>query len=178
MTLDERLDHFFGREPQIADSAFVAQGAAVVGDVTIGPDASVWFHTTLRGDINRIVIGPGSNVQDGAVVHVADDFAALIGEYVTIGHQATVHACTIGNEVLVGMGSVILDGAVIGARSIIGANALVTGGTIVPAGSLVLGSPARVVRALDTETQKSLRAWAEKYVALSRRYRDRFPRRS
>ncbi len=173
MTLDERLDRYLARKPQISSSAFIAEGAAIAGDVTIGEEASVWFHTALRGDINRIVIGAGSNVQDGAVVHVADDYAAVVGQFVTIGHQATVHACTVEDEVLIGMGSIILDGAVIGARSIVGAQALVTGGMVAPPGSLVLGSPARVVKTLDPATQKSLRGWAEKYVALSRRYRER-----
>lgn len=170
MNFDQRLDRFLGRSPTLAASSFIAPGAAIVGDVTVGDLASVWFHTAMRGDINRIVIGDGSNIQDGAVVHVADDFPALIGEYVTVGHQATVHACTVEDEVLVGMGATVLDGAVIGARSIIGAHALVTGGTIVPPGSLVLGAPARVVKTLDLDTQKGLRHWAEKYVALSRRY--------
>ncbi len=170
MTLDERFDRFLGSEPRIAGSAFVAEGAAIVGDVEVGERASVWFHTALRGDINRIVIGESSNVQDGAVVHVADAYAALVGSFVTIGHCAIVHACTVEDEVLVGMHATILDGAKVGARSIIGANALVTGGMEIPEGSLVLGSPARVVKSLDRATRQSLRGWAEKYVALSRRY--------
>lgn len=157
-------------QPRIAGSAFVASSADVVGDVTIGEDASVWYRAVLRGDINRIVVGDRSNIQDGAVVHLADDYPAIIGELVTVGHSAIIHACEVKSEVLVGMGACILDGAVIGERSIIGANALVTGGTMVPPGSLVLGSPAKVVKTLDLEDQGKVKDWALKYV----RNKDRF----
>ncbi|HEY0074795.1 MAG TPA: gamma carbonic anhydrase family protein [Abditibacteriaceae bacterium] len=165
-----RIAHFLGQEPQIDASAFVAPGAAVMGAVTLGEESSVWFNATLRGDINAVIVGPRSNVQDGAVLHVADDYAVTLGELVTVGHQATVHACTVEDEVLIGMGAIILDGAHIGARSIIGANALVTGGTQIPPGSLVLGSPAKVVRALSIDEQASIKVWAERYVTLSRIY--------
>jgi carbonic anhydrase/acetyltransferase-like protein (isoleucine patch superfamily) len=168
-----RIAHFLGQSPSIHESAFVAPGATVVGTVTLGEESSVWFNATLRGDINAVIVGPRSNVQDGAVLHVADDYAARIGELVTVGHQATVHACTVDDEVLIGMGSIILDGAEIGARSVIGANALVTGGTKIPPGSLVLGSPAKVVRALSLDEQASIRVWAERYVTLSRIYLER-----
>ncbi len=144
----------------------------MVGNVTLGEEASVWFNTTLRGDINSIQIGAHSNVQDGAVVHVADLFGAVVGEWVTVGHKAIVHACTVEDEVLVGMGAIILDGAHIGARSIIGAGALVTGNTVIPPGSLVLGSPAKVVRALTADEQNAIKSWAERYVELSRIYRE------
>jgi len=150
--------------PRIAESAFVAASADVIGRVTIGDEASIWYNTTLRGDINEIVIGPRSNVQDNAVVHLADDYGCYLGELVTVGHGAIVHACEIGDEVLVGMGAVVLDGVVVGERSIIGANALVTGGMEVPPGSLVLGSPGKVVRTLDLQEQKEVKHWAEKYV--------------
>src|SRR6476620_9800411 len=103
----ERIAHFLGTEPQIDASAFVAPGATVVGAATLGEETSVWFNATLRGDINAITVGARSNIQDGAVVHVADAFGAHIGELCTIGHQATVHACTVGDEVLVGMGAII-----------------------------------------------------------------------
>src|SRR5207302_1063142 len=171
MTFDERMQRFFHREPRIHPSAFVAPGAVVLGDVTLEENASVWFQATLRGDINSITIGPGSNIQDGSVIHLADDFPTVVGEYVTCGHRAILHACTVGDEVLVGMGAILLDGVEVGARSIIGANALVTQHTKIPPGSLVLGSPAKIVRALDLDEQRSLRAWAEKYVELSRVYK-------
>ena len=173
MTLHERLDRYLATEPRIHPSAYVAPNATVVGDVTLGEEASVWYQSVLRGDINRIVVGPRSNIQDGAVVHLADDYAALIGEYVTCGHKAMIHACTIESEVLVGMGAIILDGAEIGARSIIGANATVTMHMKVPPGSMVLGSPGKVVRQLELDTQRSIRVWAEKYVEVSRRFRQR-----
>jgi carbonic anhydrase/acetyltransferase-like protein (isoleucine patch superfamily) len=173
MTLPERLARYLDQQPNIHDSAFVAPGAQVIGDVTLAEESSVWFQAVLRGDINRIVIGPRSNVQDGAVVHLADDYGTFVGELVTVGHKAILHACTIADEVLVGMGAIVLDGAEIGARTIIGASALVTGGTKIPPGSLVLGSPAKVVRTLSLEEQAGIKIWAEKYVALSRAYRER-----
>lgn len=173
MTFPERLARHLDAKPRIHETAFVAPGADLIGDVTIEAEASVWFQTVLRGDINRIVIGPRSNVQDGAIVHLADDYGAYVGELVTVGHKAILHACTIGDEVLVGMGAIVLDGAEIGARSIIGAGALVTGGKKFPPGSLILGSPAKVVHTLSLEEQAGIKVWAEKYVALSRAYRER-----
>ncbi len=171
MTLSDRLTRHLAARPVIHNTAFVAPGATVLGDVTLGEESSVWFHTTLRADIQRIVIGPRSNVQDGSVIHLADDFGTFVGELVTVGHKAILHACTVGDEVLVGMGAIVLDGAEIGARSIIGAGALVTGGKKFPPGSLILGSPAKVVRQLTLEEQAGIKVWAEKYVALSRAYR-------
>src|SRR3954453_13456831 len=131
--------------PTIHSSAWVVPGATVFGDVILEEESSVWYGAVLRGDINRIVIGPRSNIQDNAVIHLADAHPAVVGELVTIGHSAIVHACTIDNEVLIGMGAIILDGVEIGARSIIGANALISVGKKIPPGSLVYGSPARVV---------------------------------
>lgn len=157
-------------KPEIHDSAFVAASADVIGRVTLHEESSVWYNTTLRGDINEIVIGAHSNIQDNAVVHLADDYGCYVGEWVTVGHSAIIHACTIKDEVLVGMGAIVLDGAVIGERSIIGAGAVVTGGTIIPPGSLVLGTPAKVVRTLSEEEQMGVRYWAEKYVTQSRKF--------
>ncbi len=161
---------FLLQTPRVHPSAFIAPSADVLGDVTVGEEASVWYQAVVRGDINRIVIGPRSNVQDGAVVHLADDYGAYIGELVTVGHKAIVHACTIRDEVLVGMGAIILDGAEIGERCIIGAGALVTGHTKIPPGSLVVGAPAKVRRALSLDEQAAVRTWADKYVAVSRHY--------
>lgn len=158
------------KRPHIPPTAFVAHNATLVGDIALGEESSVWYQAVLRGDINRIVIGARSNIQDGAVLHLADDYPVLVGEYVTVGHKAILHACTVEDEVLIGMGATVLDGAVIGAQSIIGAGALVTGGKIIPPGSMVLGSPARVVRSLSTEERQGIRHWAEKYVQLSRLY--------
>src|ERR1700691_2484853 len=113
-TLDERLDTFLRKQPTAGKNVYIASGAVVVGDVTLGDGASVWYNAVLRGDINRIVVGEGSNIQDNSVLHLADEFPCLIGSYVTVGHSAIVHACTIGDECLIGMGAVVLDGAEIG----------------------------------------------------------------
>lgn len=157
--------------PRLHSSAFVVPNATLVGDVTLHEGVSVWYGAVLRGDINRIVIGARSNIQDNAVIHLSDDHPAIVGELVTVGHSAIVHACTIGDEVLIGMGAIVLDGAEIGARSIIGANALVTVGKKIPPGSLVYGSPARVVSQLSLAEQSSIKKWALKYVANANYYR-------
>ena len=148
MAIADEIARHFHAKPRIPASAFVAPGAVVTGDVTLGEETSIWYQAVLRGDINSIRIGAHSNIQDGAVVHLDSEYGTTVGEWVTVGHRAILHACTVGDEVLVGMGSIVLDGAEIGARSIIGAGALVTGHKIIPPGSLVLGSPAKVVRAL------------------------------
>ncbi len=158
--------------PRLHPTAYVALNATVIGDVTLAEESSVWYGAVLRGDINRIIVGARSNIQDCAVIHLANDFPAIVGERVTVGHSAIVHACTVEDEVLVGMGAIILDGAEIGARSIIGANALVTGGTKIPAGSLVLGSPAKVVRRLSRDEQANIKTWALKYVETAKRFRE------
>ena len=167
-SVKQRLD----TGPRIHPSAWVAPGATVVGDVILAEEASVWFSVVLRGDINRIVIGPRSNIQDGAIIHLSDDFPCLIGELVTVGHGAIVHASTVDDEVLVGMGAIILDGTEIGARSIIGANSLVTTNTKIPPGSLVVGSPAKVVRQLSLHDQQSIAHWALKYVENAKHFRE------
>ena len=140
--LDPQLDQFLRRQPSLGKGVYLASTAVVVGDVTLGDHSSVWYHAVLRGDINYIKVGAYSNIQDGAVVHLADDYGCEIGDWVTIGHSAVVHACKVGDGCLIGMNCTILDGAEIGAQSVVGANALVTGGTKIPEGSLVLGSPA------------------------------------
>ena len=153
MEFAERLKTYWSKQPVVAENAYITSRAVVIGDVTIGEESSIWYGAVLRGDINRIEVGHHSNVQDNAVVHLADDFPCLIGNYVTIGHAAILHACTIEDECLIGMGATVLDGAIIGSQSIVGANALVTMGTVVPPGSLVLGSPAKVVKALSEKEQ-------------------------
>jgi len=173
MSFDDRMAQFLSRKPTVHPTAFVAPSANLIGHVTLEEESSIWYQTVLRGDINRIHIGPRSNIQDGCVVHLEDNIPTLVGERVTVGHKAILHACTIDDEVLVGMGAIILDGAEIGARSIIGAGAIVTKGKKIPPGSLVLGAPGKVVRTLDLEEQAGLRYWADKYVMLSRRYLQR-----
>lgn len=164
------IETYQEHRPDISPTAFIAASADVIGRVKIHDEASIWFNATLRGDINRIEIGPRSNVQDNAVIHLSDDFGCFVGELVTVGHSAILHACTVKDEALIGMGAIVLDGAEIGERSIVGAGALVTGGTIIPPGSLVLGSPAKVVRTLSVEEQGKVKGWAIKYVAQSRKF--------
>jgi gamma-carbonic anhydrase len=158
--------------PTIHFSAWVVPSATVVGDVTLEEESSVWYGAVLRGDINRVIIGPRSNVQDNAVVHLDTGYPTTVGELVTIGHTAVVHACKIDNEVLVGMGAIILDDVEVGARSIIGANALVTMGMKIPPGSLVLGSPAKIRRELTLDEQKNIARWAWSYVESAKYYRE------
>ena len=163
---------FLLRRPRIASSAFIAPNATLLGDVTIGEQASVWYGCVLRGDINRIVVGDRSNVQDGSVLHLSAGHGCLIGHDVTVGHMAMLHACTIGNEVLIGMGAIVLDGVEIGDRCIIGAGSLVTQNKKIPPGSMVMGSPAKVVRTLTPDEQDSIAGWAARYVDLIPHYRN------
>ncbi len=153
------------KKPVVGKDVYIAKGAIVVGDVTLGEASSVWYNSVLRGDINRIEIGHHTNVQDGTIIHLSEELPCILGNYVTVGHAAILHACTIGDETLIGMGATILDGAVIGKHCIIGANALVTQGMQVPDGSMVLGCPAKVVKALGPEKQATLKPWAEEYSA-------------
>lgn len=174
MTLEQRLETYLDQTPAVDDSAYIAKGAIVIGAVTLSKDSSVWHGSVLRGDINTIEIGEGSNVQDGTIVHLSDDYGVKVGKFVTIGHAAMIHACEIGDGCLVGMQATILDGAVIGEESIVGAGALVTKGTQVPAGSLVLGAPAKVVRALTEAERATGRDMAEKYVRVAKGHKARF----
>ncbi len=157
--------------PRLHPSAWVVPTATIIGDVTLEEESSVWYGALLRGDINRIIIGPRSNVQDNAVVHLDTAYPTILGELVTVGHSAIVHACRVDDEVLIGMGAIVLDGAEVGARSIIGANTLVTLGMKIPPGSLVLGSPGKVVKQLSLEEQKQIARWAWSYVETSKRFR-------
>src|SRR6186713_3289855 len=168
MTTQERLDRHFSRQPDVTRAAYVAANATVIGDVTLGAGSSVWYGCVLRGDINSIVIGDGTNVQDGTIVHLADDYGVRVGNNTTIGHAAIIHACEIGDECLIGMGATVLDGAKIGDRCIVGAHALVTQRFVAPPGSMILGAPAKVVRPLTAAEQASLRPWAEKYVVVAK----------
>jgi carbonic anhydrase/acetyltransferase-like protein (isoleucine patch superfamily) len=168
MTIGERLDRHLGRTPDIARALFVAPSATVLGDVVLGPKTSVFYGAVLRGDINEIRIGEGTNIQDNAVVHLADDLGAFIGAWCSVGHGAIVHACRVGDQSLIGMGATVLDGAVIAPRCLVGANALVPQRFEGPPGSLILGSPARVVRPLTVQEQDGIRTLAEKYLEVAR----------
>lgn len=160
-----------GVAPQLADDAWIAPDAQLMGRIVVGAGGSVWWGAVLRGDTEEIRIGAGSNVQDLTVCHTDRGFPLTIGADCTIGHRAILHGCTIGDGVLVGMGATVLNGAVIGAGSLIGAGALVTEGKEIPPGSLVMGAPGRVVRALDDEARAGLLASAAGYRANAARFR-------
>ncbi|CAB3289875.1 carbonic anhydrase (gamma family Zn(II)-dependent enzymes) [Methanocaldococcus lauensis] len=152
----------------ISKTAKIAKTAVIVGDVTIGEYSSVWYNAVIRGDLEKIIIGNYSNVQDCCVIHCSKGYPVRIGDYVSIGHGAVVHGCIIENNVLVGMNATILNGAKIGENCIIGANALVTQNKEIPPNSLVLGVPGRVVRTLTDEEIKSIKENALRYVELSK----------
>lgn len=156
--------------PQLHPTSFVAPDARIIGAVSLAEHASVWYQCVLRADIQSITIGPSSNIQDGTVIHLSSDLGTTVGQFVTCGHKAMLHACSVDDEVLIGMGSILMDGVEVGARSIIGAGSLVTQGTVIPPGSLVMGSPAKVVSKLDLQKQQSIRQWAEKYVEVSKEH--------
>jgi carbonic anhydrase/acetyltransferase-like protein (isoleucine patch superfamily) len=162
---------FDGNTPSVPPDAYVAESATVLGRVTLGPQASVWFGATVRADNDAIVIGDGSNVQDGAVLHVDPGYPMRIGQRVSIGHQAMLHGCTVGDGSLIGIQAVILNGAVIGADSLVGAGALVTEGKQFPPRSLILGTPAKVVRELTDDDLRRLKGAADSYIERSARYR-------
>jgi gamma-carbonic anhydrase len=158
--------------PRVHASAWIAPTATLVGDVELGAEVSIWFGAVLRGDVEAIRVGPRSNLQDGVTVHVTDErHATVIGAEVTVGHRAIVHGCSVGDSCLIGMGAVVMDGAEIGAGSLVGAGALVVPGTRISPGSLVLGAPAKRVRALSPDEVAGLAGSAARYVALAARYR-------
>ena len=162
---------FMKFKPDIDDSCFVADNASVIGKVEIGKNSSVWFGAVLRGDINSIKIGKNSNIQDNAVVHTGLTTPAVIGDGVTIGHSAVVHGAKIEDDVLVGMGAVVLDGAVVGEGSIIGAGAVVTEGTVIPKRSLVIGTPGKVVKEIGATQFAGNKMNATSYATLAKAYK-------
>jgi len=166
------IHSFEGKSPRIHETAYVSWNAEVEGEVELAEGSSVWYGAILRGDIARIAIGRLSNVQDGTVIHVATGIPCVLGDEVTVGHGAILHACAIGDGCLVGMGAVILDGAEIGSESIVGAAALVTKGKRFPPRSMILGNPATVVRELRPDEIEGLHAHAKKYAELARRTKE------
>ncbi|MGA9116708.1 MAG: gamma carbonic anhydrase family protein [Bacteroidota bacterium] len=160
-----------GKSPQIPPSAMVAPGAYLIGDVRLGEEASVWFECVLRADINAILVGDRSNIQDGCVIHVTHERPAVVGQDVTVGHRAVLHACTVEDCCLVGMGSVVLDGARIGPLSVVAAGAVVLQEAVIPGGSLAAGVPARVIRPLTPEEKRRLEESARDYVEFAREFR-------
>ena len=171
------LSSYLDTRPVVGDGLYLHDTATVIGDVTIGNDCSIWCNTVIRGDVNRIVIGNCSNVQDFAMCHVSHKNAAkpdgsplIIGDYVTIGHQAMLHGCTIGNECLIGMGAILMDDVVVQDRVMIGAGSLVPPGKVLESGHLYVGSPVKKVRALTAEEIAYLRYSAEHYVRVKNNY--------
>jgi carbonic anhydrase/acetyltransferase-like protein (isoleucine patch superfamily) len=161
---------YLGHRPRVAAGVYVAPGAQLIGDVEIGEHSSIWFSAVLRGDINRVVVGHHSNIQDLSVCHVADEQACSVGNYVTVGHRAILHGCSVRDEVLIGMGAVLMNGVVVGEQSIIGAAALLTEGLRVPPGSLVYGAPAKVMSKLGDKERHEIKQWAEKYCRIAASY--------
>lgn len=160
-----------GTTPRLADTAWVADNAQVIGDVQLAPGSSVWFGATLRGDTEPIVVGEGSNVQDGSVLHADVGYPVTLGRHVTVGHQVMLHGCTIGDESLIGIGAIVLNGAKIGKNCLVGAGALVTEGKEFPDGSMIIGSPAKAMRQLTPEQIEGLRRSAAHYRENAQRYR-------
>lgn len=160
-----------GVAPRMADSAWVADSAQVMGNVVLGENSSVWFGAVLRGDTETITLGEGSNIQDGSVMHADVGFPLSVGRHVTVGHQVMLHGCTIGDESLIGIGATVLNGAKIGRNCLVGAGSLVTEGKEFPDGSMIIGSPAKVVRSLTPEQIEGLRRSAGHYIDNAMRYR-------
>ena len=158
--------------PKIDESAYIADNVVLTGDVEIKKDANIWFGVAMRGDIHYIKIGEKSNVQDLSVVHVGYSDPVKVGDNVTIGHACIIHGCKIGNNVLVGMGSTLMNGAVVGDNTIIGAGSLVTEGKQIPSGVLAMGRPAKVVRELTPEEIEKIQVSADKYVEVSKAYKE------
>lgn len=162
-----------GEEPMYGPDVFVAPTAVVIGDVQMDEGSSLWYGGVLRGDINTIKIGKFSNLQDGVIGHLADDYPLVVGQYVTVGHGAVIHACEIEDECLIGMNSTILDGARIGKQSIVAAGSLVPAGMMIPAGSLVAGVPAKIKKELSDKERKELKKWAVKYLEVAKAHREK-----
>ncbi len=160
-----------GKEPRVGRNVFLGAGSRLVGAVTVGDESSIWFNAVLRGDIEPVIVGHHTNVQDNCVCHVGAKHPCVVGNYVTVGHAAILHGCTIGDEVLVGMNAVVMSGVVVGQQSIIGASALLTEGMQVPPRSLVYGAPARVVSQLGEKEWSSIRDYAEGYCRWAEQYR-------
>jgi len=163
------IEPFLGQTPNINETAFIAKSAAIIGAVKIGEDCSIWHHTTIRGDANYVIIGKGTNLQDNSVVHIdSARFPTIIGDFVTIGHSAIIHACTLENHSFIGMGAIIMDGAVVESYSMVAAGALVTPGKNVPRGELWAGSPAKKMRDLTTDEFKMIETSAGRYIEVGR----------
>lgn len=160
-----------GIEPKIDETVFVAETADIIGRVTIGKNSNIWYSTVMRADEQEITVGENTNIQDGTVVHTGWDVPTIIGSNVTIGHKALIHGCKIGDNTLIGMGSIILDGAEVGENTLLGAGSLVPPGKVIPSGVLAMGSPAKVIRELSEEEKENILQSALKYVKTANNYK-------
>lgn len=165
------IESYKGMHPKIAESAYYHESSVIIGQVELKENASIWCHGVLRGDMGQISIGKNSNIQDNCTVHNSTGIPVVVGDYVTVGHNAILHSCTVGDNSLIGMGAIILDGAIIGKNCLIGAGALVTPGQVIPDYSLVLGSPGKVVRTLTDEDVNGHIKNAETYVEKALAYK-------
>lgn len=165
------IEKYKGYTPDIDETCYIAPGCAVVGNVKIGRNSSVWYNAVLRGDVERIVIGENSNIQDGCVLHCVHNVETVVGNNVTVGHKAILHSCTVGDRSLIGMGAIVLDGVKIGKNCLIGAGALVTPNTVIPDGSLFIGSPGKVKRQLTEGEIAHMGKGADEYIRLSKEYK-------
>ena len=165
------IKEYKGIEPKIDETAFIAESADVVGQVTIERNANIWYGSVLRGDDNYITVGENTNIQDGSIVHISEKFPTIIGNNVTVGHKSIIHGCEIGDNTLIGMGSIVLDGAKVGESTLLGAGSLVPPGKEIPSGVLAMGSPAKVIRELSNEEKENLTNSALKYVKLANNHK-------
>ncbi len=161
---------YLNKEPFIEENVFCAENATLIGEIVIEKDASIWFNSVLRADNELIKIGEGSNIQDNCTIHVDEGFSVIVGKGVTVGHNVILHGCKVGDNSIIGMGSILLDGAEIGENTIIGAGSLVTSGKKIPSGVLCLGSPAKVIRELTEEEVQSIRNSSNHYIDKSKKY--------
>lgn len=174
MEKSELRENVVIKDPKISSHAFIAEGARVIGDVIMKDYSSIWYNSVARGDINQIIIGERSNVQDNSVIHLENDQGVIIGNDVTIGHNCIIHGCTIGDGALIGMGSIIMNGAKIGKGAVVGAGALITENMEVEDYTLAVGLPAKIVKTLSPDTYDKNVQWAKKYVQLSEIHKKHF----
>ena len=165
------IKEYIKEKPNIPSSCFVAHSADIIGKVKLGENTNIWYNCVLRGDENEILIGENTNIQDGTVVHISKDNNTVIGNYVTVGHKAIIHACKIGNYSLIGMGAIILDGSEIGDYTLIGAGSLVPPGKIIPSGVLAFGNPIKIIRELTEDEKKDLQKSAIDYVQYAQKHK-------
>ncbi|MBN2557218.1 MAG: gamma carbonic anhydrase family protein [Clostridia bacterium] len=164
-------DKFMGKLPEIHCTAYVAPSADVIGMVVLKEDSSVWHNAVLRGDIDKIVVGKGANIQDGCVIHCSENMGTFIGDGTTVGHNAVLHSCVVGGNSLIGMGAILLDGSKVGDDCLIAAGSLLTPGTVIPDGTMAMGSPAKVKRELTEQEKEGIRENAIEYIRLKDIYR-------